>query len=88
VGKDWSPRKETVKLEAEVRPARVRRASPPPPGSRIRREPMAENKPMPGFLRRIDWNSREVEIALAIAGIVAFALAIDALSIGISAIYK
>jgi hypothetical protein len=88
VSKDWNPRKETVKLEAEVRPSRVRRPSAPPPGSRIRREPVPESRPLPGLLGKIDWNSREVEIALAIAGIVLFALAIDALSIGISVIYK
>ena len=89
MAKDWTPRKQTVELEGVAPPpSKIRRASVPPPGSRIRRDPVPENKPLPGFLGRIDWNSREMEIAMAIGGIVLFALAIDALSIGISAIYK
>jgi hypothetical protein len=77
VSKQWNPRKQTVELEAAARP------------SRIRREPVREEpKPLPGLLGKIDWHSREMEITLAIAGIILFALAIDALSIGISAIYN
>ena len=88
MGKDWTPRKQTVELEGMAPPpSKIRRES-PPPGSRIRRDPAPENKPLPGVLGKIDWNSREIEMALAIGGIVLFALAIDALSIGISAIYK
>ena len=87
MGKDWSPRKKTVELAEALRPVRGRRPAAPPP-SRIRRDPVVENRPLPGLLGRIDWHSREMEIALAIAGIVAFALAIDALSIGISAVYR
>lgn len=70
-----------------MRPSRIRRAPAPPP-SRIRRDPVPEKKPLPGLLGRIDWNSREVEMALAIAGIIAFALAIDIITIGVSVIYK
>jgi hypothetical protein len=89
VGKDWTPRKQTVELEGVAPPpSKIRRASAPPPGSRIRRDPVPENRPLPGILGRIDWNSREMEIALAIGGIVLFALAIDAISIGISVVYK
>ena len=89
MGKDWTPRKQTVELEGVTPPpSKIRRASAPQPGSRIRREPVPESRPLPGFLGRIDWNSREMEIAMAITGIVLFALAIDALSIGISAIYN
>jgi len=90
VGKDWTPRKQTVELEgvATPPPSKIRRSSVPQPGSRIRREPVPESKPLPGILGRIDWNSREMEITMAIGGIVLFALAIDAISIGISAIYK
>ena len=89
MGKDWTPRKQTVELEeVATPPSKIRRVPASQPGSRIRREPMPETRPLPGFLGRIDWNSREMEIALAIGGMVLFALAIDALSIGISAIYK
>lgn len=89
MGKDWTPRKQTVELEgAAPPPSKIRRASAPQPGSRIRRQPVVEDRPLPGVLGKIDWNSREVEIALAIAGMVLFALAIDALSIGISVVYK
>ena len=89
VAKDWTPRKQTVELEGVAPPpSKIRHASAPPPGSRIRRDPAPENKPLPGFLGKIDWNSREMEIVMAITGIVLFALAIDALSIGISAIYN
>jgi hypothetical protein len=47
-----------------------------------------ENKPLPGLLGKIDWNSREMEIALAIGGIILFALAIDTISIGIISLFK
>lgn len=77
MSKEWNPRKQTVELEAT------------PPPSRIRRDPVrAAPKPLPGILGKIDWQSREMEITLAVIGIVLFALAIDAISIGISAIYN
>jgi hypothetical protein len=89
VGKDWTPRKQTVELEGVAPPpSKIRRASAPQPGSRIRREPVQENKPLPGLLGKIDWNSREMEIALAIGGIILFALAIDTISIGIISLFK
>jgi hypothetical protein len=87
VGKDWTPRKQTVELEGVAAPPSKIRRTPTPP-SRIRRDPVPESKPLPGILGKIDWNSREMEIALAIGGIVLFALAIDAISIGISVVYK
>lgn len=88
MAKEWTPKKQTVELEGVAPPSKVRRAQAPQPGSRIRREPVPENRPLPGLLGKIDWNSSEMEIALAICGIILFALAIDAISIGISVIYK
>lgn len=52
--------------------------------SRIRRDPVPPEKP--ASLDRAMWQSREWEIGLAIVGIVLFALAINAISIGLSAI--
>lgn len=87
MGKDWTPRKQTVELEGVAPPpSKIRRAPAPP--SRIRRDPMPDKKPLPGFLGKIDWDSSEMEITLAVIGIVLFALAIDAISIGISVIYN
>lgn len=73
--KQWNPRKETVELQQAPRPSRIRRepVSPPP-----------DKKP--GMLDKVDWHSREMEIAFGIGGILLFALAIDLITLGISAI--
>lgn len=52
--------------------------------SRIRREPVRAAEPQ--RLDKVGWHTPEWEIRLAIVGIVLFALAINAVSIGISAI--
>lgn len=52
--------------------------------SRIRRDPVPGEKP--ASLDKAMWQSREWEIGLAIVGIILFALAINAISIGFSAI--
>jgi hypothetical protein len=46
--------------------------------SRIRREPVDPIGKRPSLVGRIQWDSREWEIRLAIAGIVFFSLAISA----------
>jgi hypothetical protein len=68
VSKHWNPGKKTVELKAPARP------------SRIRRDPAHVDKPA-SLVGKVDWSSREWEIRLAIAGIVFFALAINALVI-------
>lgn len=52
--------------------------------SRVRRDPVPAQKPV--SLDKAMWQSREWEIGLAIVGIILFALAINAISIGFSAI--
>jgi hypothetical protein len=52
--------------------------------SRIRRDPVPPEKP--ASLDKAMWQSREWEIGLAVVGIILFALAINAISIGLSAI--
>ena len=70
MSKEFKPRKETVALQPEARP------------SRIRREPAPADKPL-SIVGRIQWRSREWEIRLAIIGIILFALAINAAVIDI-----
>jgi len=65
------------KKAVELQPSRIRREPVPGPG----------DKPLT-LLGKIDWHSREWEIGLGIAGIVLFALAIDAVTVGFSAIVK
>jgi hypothetical protein len=60
--------KKTVELEGAQRP------------SRIRREPVPQANPN-SLIGRINWDSREWEIRLAIAGILFFALGTSALVI-------
>jgi hypothetical protein len=64
--------KKSVELNAQARP------------SRIRRDPVRAEEPKT-VVGKIDFNSREWEIGLAIAGMVAFALALNIIWIGISA---
>lgn len=65
MSKHWNPQTPKVEL----------RKSPPP--SRIRREPAPLEKP--ASLEKALWRqSRELELGLAIAGMVLFALGIDA----------
>ena len=71
MSKDSKLRKKTVELEPGARPARIRR-EPPPADNAVTRK-----------LDRIDWNSREWEIRLALTGIVLFALALCAVVIDV-----
>ena len=79
MSKEPSLRKDTVKLKPEARAARprpsIRREPPPQPQTAIGKK-----------LDRIDFSSREWEIRLAIAGIVAFAVALWLITVGASAI--
>jgi hypothetical protein len=50
--------------------------------SRIRREPAPADKPL-SLVGKVDWNSREWEIRLALIGMVLFALALSAAVIDI-----
>jgi hypothetical protein len=61
-----------AKIRTEARP------------SRIRREPTPAQKP--ASLDKALWQSREWEIGFAVVGIILFALAINAVAIGFSAI--
>ena len=64
-------RRQTVELHPPARP------------SRIRREPVPAENAVTQKLGRIDWQSREWEIRLAVVGILFFALALSALVIDI-----
>ncbi len=55
------------------------------PPSRIRRDPMPADKPL-SLVGKGQGNSREWEIGLALAGIIFFAIAINALVIDIAVI--
>jgi hypothetical protein len=72
MSKPWKPGKKTVELQPSVRP------------SRIRRDPVRPDTPVPETVQW--WDSREWEIGLALIGILLFALAINALLFGISAV--
>ncbi|HWU92042.1 MAG TPA: hypothetical protein VN106_02205 [Sphingomicrobium sp.] len=66
------PGKTTVDLKEPARP------------SRIRRDPVTSEKPQ-SLVSRTYFQSREWEIGLAIAGIVAFALALNVIWVALSA---
>jgi hypothetical protein len=75
VSKDWKPNKKTVELEQPARP------------SRIRREPVPVRSEQPTDLAsRVWWQTEEWEVPLAIAGILLFAIAVNALWFGINQI--
>ena len=67
--KQWKPGKHTVELNGPARP------------SRIRREPAREES----RLDKVQWRTPEWEIRLAILGIILFALAINIITVAISA---
>lgn len=69
--------KKTVELKPGVQASRIRRDP-------VRRDPMPADQPK-SALGRIDFRSREWEIALGLAGIVAFALALNVIWIGFTA---
>ena len=71
MGKMIKPGKTSVELRPSERP------------SRIRRDPVPPEKPTS---LKVPWVSHEREIWLALIGIVLFALAINAISIGFGAI--
>jgi hypothetical protein len=79
MSREWKPRKDTVELKGEARPSRIRREAAPAPGSRIRRDPVREEK-------ELFWRSREWEVRLAIIGVVLFALALNFVWIGLGKI--
>ena len=64
--------KKTVEMDAAARP------------SRIRRDPVRSEKPE-SLVSRTYFQSREWEMGLAIAGIVAFAIALNVIWIGVTA---
>ena len=64
------PGKKSVELNPAVRP------------SRIRRDPVPADKPR---VDKVRWRTDEREIKLAILGIIAFALAINVITLAISA---
>ena len=66
MSKHWNPGKKTVELKTPARP------------SRIRRDPAHVDKPLT-LIGKVQWDSREWEIRFAIAGIIFFTLAINAL---------
>jgi hypothetical protein len=72
MSKQWKPGKKTVELKPSVRP------------SRIRRDPVRPDKL--ASLAKATWRSPEWEIRLGIAGIVLFALALNALWFGINVV--
>jgi hypothetical protein len=74
MGTQWQPKKKTVELQEAAKP------------SRIRREPAPVENAITRKLDRIDWSSRQWEIRLAIVGIVLFALALDVIAFGFSAV--
>lgn len=74
MAKQWEPKKKTVELQEAPRP------------SRIRRQPAPVENAITRKLDRIDWSSRQWEIRLAIVGIVLFALALDVIAFGFSAV--
>lgn len=65
-------RKKTVELSEPARP------------SRIRRDPVRAQEPTT-VVGKINFNTREWEIALGVMGIIAFALALNVIWIGFSA---
>ena len=73
MSKQWNPGKKSVEL------------NPPPRPSRIRRDPVRAADPAEAE-KRLQWRTDEREIKLAMIGVVLFALAINAVTIGISAI--
>lgn len=72
VSKQWKPGKNTVELNGPARPSRIRREPPPRPETVVDPD-------------KAQWSSNEREIWLAIVGIVLFALAINAVVLGVSA---
>lgn len=70
--KQWKPGKHTVELNGPARP------------SRIRRDPARAGEP-DDKAKQLHWRTPEWEIKLALVGIVAFALAINIITVAISA---
>ncbi len=67
MSRKWEPKKSTVEMQP----------------SRIRREPVSNDKPQ--TLIKLQAHSREWEIALGIVGVILFALAINAVWFGVNA---
>ena len=73
MSKPLKPGKKSVELDAAVRPSRIRRD--PPPRSGKAADPD----------KQMRWRTDEWEIKLAILGIIAFALAINVITLAVSA---
>ena len=69
MSRQWAPKKQTVELDPTVRPSRIRREPPPSPGK------------LEAIARKVDWDSREWEVRFAVAGVIAFALALCILAV-------
>jgi hypothetical protein len=67
MSRKWEPKKSTVEMQP----------------SRIRREPVSNDKPL--TLIKLQAHSREWEIAIGIVGVILFALAINAIWLGLNA---
>ena len=67
MSRKWEPKKTTVEMQP----------------SRIRREPVSNDKPQ--TLVKLQSHSREWEIGIAIAGMLLFAIGLNALWLGINA---
>lgn len=68
MSRQFEPRKKTVELQPPARPSSIRR-DPPPPDK------------LDALARKIDWDSREWEVRFAVAGVIAFALALCILAV-------
>lgn len=72
MNKAWKPKKKTVKIDQPARP------------SRIRRDPV-RSADADEAAKNAWWRTDEWEVKLAILGIIAFALAINVITVAISA---
>ncbi len=73
MSRKWEPKKQTVELQPPAPGSRIRRAPPPPPGK------------LDAIARKVDWDSREWEVRFAVAGVIAFALALCILAVAFAA---
>ena len=72
MSRKWTPKKKTVEIDPSARPSRIRRD----PVRTAEAEEAAKNA---------WWRTDEWEVKLAILGIIAFALAINVITVAISA---
>ncbi len=72
MSKQWKPGKKTVELEPAERASRIRRDPPPREEKRL------------DLAKKLQWHSSEREIAIALIGILLFALALDIIIVAVS----